>query len=48
MDRHRRRVRTLRAKDVPRETREGLSRCPMLDTGPAEEVLGYDEQGLPR
>ena len=34
--------------DVLREVRMRLSRLPVLDTRPADEILGYDESGLPR
>jgi len=36
------------ARDVLREARLRLSRRPVLDNRPADEILGYDETGLPR
>lgn len=46
LERQRRSKRTLRAKDVLRETRERLSKYPVLDTRTPDEILGYDERGL--
>ena len=36
------------ARDVLREARLRLSRLPVLDNRSADEILGYDETGLPR
>jgi antitoxin VapB len=35
------------AGDILREVRMRLSRLPILDSRPADEILGYDESGLP-
>jgi antitoxin VapB len=35
------------AKDLLREVRERLARCSVRDSRPADEILGYDDQGLP-
>ena len=35
------------AGDILREVRMRLSRLPILDARPANEILGYDENGLP-
>jgi antitoxin VapB len=47
LDRQRRGRRTFRPKDLLRETRERLSRYPVLDGRSPDEILGYDEKGLP-
>jgi len=47
LDRQKQSTRTLRPKDVLRETRERLSKYPVLDSRPPDEILGYDEKGLP-
>jgi antitoxin VapB len=47
LERHRSSQRTLRAKDLLRDTRERLSRYPVLDARSPDEILGYDEKGLP-
>jgi antitoxin VapB len=44
-ERARRRTRTLR--DEVRRVQERISRLPVLDERPAEEILGYDQDGLP-
>jgi antitoxin VapB len=36
------------AAEILREVRLRLSHLPILDTRPADEILGYDENGLPR
>jgi antitoxin VapB len=36
------------AKHVIEEARARLSRLPVLDPRTADEILGYDDQGLPR
>jgi len=36
------------AKDLFEQARERLSRLPIRDTRAADEILGYDEHGLPR
>jgi antitoxin VapB len=35
------------ASDILREVRMRLSRLPVLDSRSADEILGYDESGLP-
>jgi len=35
------------AKDVLREARERLAAYPVRDPRPADEILGYDDAGLP-
>lgn len=47
LERQRTTQRTLRAKDLLRDTRERLSRYPVLDPRSPDEILGYDEKGLP-
>jgi antitoxin VapB len=44
---HQRRPTPRSAKDILRETRERLSRLPVRDTRTPEEILGYDDRGLP-
>jgi len=48
LERHQRRARALRPRDLLREVRQRLSRLPVLDARPTDEILGYDERGLPR
>ncbi len=48
LERQKRASTTLRAKDVLREVRLRLSRYPVLDPRTADEILGYDDRGLPR
>jgi hypothetical protein len=36
------------AKDLLEEARTRLSRLPVRDPRTADEILGYDDQGLPR
>ena len=48
LERHRRAGATIRPKDLLREVRQRLSRYPVLDSRTPDEILGYDEQGLPR
>ena len=44
----RRRPRRRRLRDELREIAERCSRLPTIDERSAEEILGYDERGLPR
>ena len=46
--REKRRVRGSRLIDELRAIRERCARLPVLDRRPADEILGYDEHGLPR
>lgn len=48
LDRERGRVRPLPVRDELRAIRERCSRLPVLDRRTPEEILGYDEDGLPR
>lgn len=45
--RQKRRPVPLNAKQVQREARQRLLRLPVRDARPADEILGYDERGLP-
>ena len=40
--------RTLRLRDEIRAIRERCASLPVLDSRSADEILGYDEHGLPR
>jgi antitoxin VapB len=42
-----RRPKPTTASDILREVRMRLSRLPVLDGRSADEILGYDESGLP-
>ena len=42
------RARTPRLREELRAIRERCARLPVLDPRSAEEILGYDERGLPR
>jgi antitoxin VapB len=42
-----RRPKPTTAGDILREVRMRLSRLPVLDARAADEILGYDESGLP-
>lgn len=42
------RVRGPRLRESLRRIRHRCSRLPVLDARPAEEILGYDDAGLPR
>lgn len=46
--RERGRTRSSRARDELRAIRERCSRLPVLDARSPDEILGYDEHGLPR
>jgi antitoxin VapB len=48
LERQRRARTTIRPKDRLREVRQRLARYPVLDSRTPDEILGYDEQGLPR
>jgi antitoxin VapB len=43
-----RRPAPLSVHDICAESRTRLARLPLLDPRPADEILGYDEAGLPR
>lgn len=47
LQRETRRARPQLAAEV-RRIQERLARLPVLDPRPADEILGYDEHGLPR
>ena len=47
LDREKSVTRRPRAKDVLQEARQRLASCPILDPRPADEILGYDDRGLP-
>ena len=42
-----RRPKPATAREILRETRMRLSRLPVRDARTADEILGYDEKGLP-
>ena len=46
--RQRGKARTARVRDELRAIRERCARYPVLDHRSADEILGYDEHGLPR
>jgi antitoxin VapB len=46
--RERGRHRAIPLREALRAIRERASRLPVLDARPADEILGYDDQGLPR
>jgi len=47
LEKEQRRAPALRLSDELRAIRERCSRLPVLDARRAEEILGYDESGLP-
>jgi len=47
LEKEQRRAPALRLSDELRAIRERCSRLPVLDARSAEEILGYDESGLP-
>jgi antitoxin VapB len=48
LERERHRQPTARsAKDILREVRARLAKCPVHDLRTPEEILGYDDRGLP-
>jgi len=47
LEKEQRRAPVLRLSDELRAIRERCSRLPVLDARRAEEILGYDESGLP-
>ncbi len=48
VERERRRAPALRLSEELRAIRKRCSRLPVLDSRSADEILGYDETGLPR
>jgi antitoxin VapB len=47
LEREKFRSRPLRVSEEMRAMRERLARLPVLDQRPPDEILGYDEHGLP-
>ncbi len=48
LNRERGRVRPLRVRDELRAIRDRCARLPVMDRRAPDEIIGYDEKGLPR